>query len=67
MEEHSYIHIAGDSDWWEGVKRVCTFALALAAFIMDQPEFGWQTEDDFWEDFEKTDLSWDEKLRKLLK
>lgn len=49
VEEHSYIRIAGGSGWWERVKRVCIFPLRLAASIMDQPEFGWQMEEDFWE------------------
>lgn len=62
-EETVWIYIAGNANWWEGIKRLLAFAFCDH---IERSDLGWETEDHFWQAVKQTDLSWDEKLRKLL-
>ncbi|RDI82587.1 hypothetical protein Vi05172_g7538 [Venturia inaequalis] len=62
--KHTRVHIAGDANRWEGVKR--TLAFALFGHFNGFGRCGWETEIDFWQAVKQADLSWDKKLMKLL-
>ncbi|QDS70083.1 hypothetical protein FKW77_004828 [Venturia effusa] len=65
-EPLALIHIADNSDWWEGIKRACIFAVAEnIQYISPDKYFDWLSEYKFWRDFEQMDFSRHEKLRKL--
>jgi hypothetical protein len=64
IEEHLYIHIDGNSDWWKGVERICAFYLVriIPSIEEEEDEYG----EPIWMYEEPSDMYWDKKLEELL-